>query len=374
MVRRGRAGSVRKIIRQYVASILLLSGCAPGQKIYGVLAYPWNGHQILAETDKHSLHLYDLDAEKDVWRVEVQRPAGWYAAVAVFSANDSYFVLAEQQYPASTVGRYSIWERATGRRVSPVYEISGSWVSKVAGLHVSGDGRWFACTHDGKHLRVYEAATQRVALEVPGGVLEHTPLDFSPDSRWLIKNHTVYRLEGDAWVQAADFPDARGHAWLGDRLAVARNDGFDIWQGTVTQHVPFAAGTRGNVLRASPDGHLLAVVEAEGDDPTLMVYDLDRSAVRFTRRGLGSNLSVYFRGEVPVLLAFRNVYDTFVVELDPRTGATAHEASFGAWGRGSQPASPDYTAFTPNLLPTGRYIALFEPLGGTYAKVRRVEY
>lgn len=334
-----------------------------------------DGHRVLIEKD-NQLELYDLDTARSSWTTSVARPPGWQGAVVEWSRNGAFFVLGEQEYPASDAGLYSIWERATGRRVSPVYAIKGQWVMSQDGLAVSNDGRWFACNKSIKAVRIYDTRQNEPVLEIPIQDLSYLPLAFAADSAHFSLARQLFELRDGGWQPAAAFPDSLSNAWVGERLALVTRDAVQVWEhGHVTQQLP----TRGPVELAAGE-HLLAIIEAidvskakyQDHLERLTLYDPEHGTKRFARDDLGSDLQIVFRGERLFVRVFRQVWDTFVLELDTNTGKTLAQAAFGEWGSGVQGAPSSFVSFYPLVLPQARYIELrarHDPQRGRFQKL-----
>jgi hypothetical protein len=339
----------------------LAVGCVPpGVELRHVLSRAPDGHRLLRER-ANELELFDLDTEQATWRVRVARSEGFSGAIVAWSQNGAFFVLGEQEYPASQLGRYAVWERDTGRRVSPVYVIKGQFVTAEGGLAVSNDGRWFACNRAKGAVRLYDTRSEHVALEVAIHDLSYLPLAFAPDSANFTLARQLFELHDGRWQETLSFPDAVSNTWVEERLAVVTNAGVEIWEaGKLTQRV----AARGPVELVGSE-QWLAIIEAidleqarlDAHLERLTLYDLERAQPRFVRSDLGSELQVVFRGPRLFVRAFRDTFDTYVLELDVHSGKTLQQAGFGAWAAGYR-SSPSERYFFPIVLPEARYIEL----------------
>lgn len=339
----------------------LILGCShAGVPLRHVLGLSPDGHRVLLEK-ADELELYDLDTAQRSWHVTVSRPSGWSAAVVEWSTNGSYFVLGEQEYPGSQAGRYSIWERSTGRRISPVYPLKGQFVTAKGGLAVSNDGRWFASNRTEKAVQLYDTRAERATLEVPVRDLLYLPLGFGPGSNQFSLATQLFELKGETWQTGAAFPDALSSTWVGQRLALVTKSAVRVWDGKSTQDIK----TRGPV-ELTGNEHLLAIIEAidvtkakhDSHLERLTLYDLDRAAVRFVREDLGSELQVVLREQRVFVRGFQDTYDTHVLELDANTGRTLRQQGFGRWGAGNR-GSPEIS-FYPIVLPLAEYVELVD--------------
>jgi|GEM_PF-6625988 len=367
---------MRRLTTLFVVITLVgVAGCTRGVELRDVLSLSPDGHRVLREK-ANQLELYDLDTAQAAWRASVARPPGWQGAVVEWSGNGAFFVLGEEEYPSSDAGLYSIWERDTGRRVSPVYAIKGQWVTAEGGLAVSDDGRWFACNRAKKAVHLYDTRQEKPVLEIPVADLSYLPLAFAPDSQRFTLARELFELRGGSWQSAAAFPDSRSNAWVGGRLALVTKSAVQIWEhGKITQQV----ATRGPVELAAGE-HLLAIIEAidlskakyQDHLERLTLYDADRGATRFAREDLGSDLQIVFRGERLFVRAFRDVFDTYVLELDTTTGKTLGQAGFGEFGSGVRGSPGSYVSFFPIVLPQARYFerrSATDPRRGRFQKL-----
>jgi len=357
---------------------LLLFACS-GTKVQGVLARAPSGEQVLAR-EKGTLQLFDLPSRKSVWQAVLPDWNEYRDYYAIFSTGGRYFVLGEQQRTSPVRTLYSVWESASGRRVSPYYEHPNGRLSYAGGLAVSDDGRWLATDrgNDQGQLQLIEVRTQRVSFEI--GPQSFSPIQFSPDSQFLAIPSELFRLDGEGWRSIGKFPGGFSSVWVGMRLAVATPNGVDIWDGgKVSQHIdyPFKfvhdqqMSPEFNVyLRASDS--LLAVCE-KAEDPYLTLYDVARGAKPVERRGLGSLAGLTFRGDTAFWLTFRDKFDTFVTVFDVRAGKVVREVGFGAYASGGPVASPHNTYFLPHLLEHGHYLELFDE-GDLSSRFKPIEH
>jgi len=363
LVQSGWSGELRPWARSALLGCIAAwnAGCAlGGVTLHHVLSASPDGYRVLLEKD-NELELYDLEAGRRSWRVTVSRPVGWSAAVVEWSKNGSYFVLGEQQYPESLAGRYSIWERDTGRRISPTYSLNGQFVTSNGGLTVSNDGRWFASNRMEKSIQLYDTRSVTPSLEVPVHDLRYLPIAFAPYPEQFSLATQLFELRGEVWQPSTPFPNARSNMWVGQRLALATKSAVRIWDGTSTRDI----ATRGPVELAAND-HLLAIIEAidveqakyDSHLERLTLYDVDRARVRFIREDLGSELQVVFRDERVFVRGFQDTYDTYVLELDPHTGQTLRQQNFRRWGAGNR-GSP-HVSFYPIVLPQALYVELVD--------------
>jgi len=342
-----------------VLAFVLVSGCSRGVELRNVLSLSPDGHRVLLEK-ANQLELYDLDTSRQSWTTSLARPPGWQGAVVEWSQNGAFFVLGEEEYPSSDNGLYSIWERDSGRRISPVYSIKGQWVTSFGGLAVSNDGRWFACNRAKHVVRIYGTRQQSAPLEIPVEDRSYLPLAFAPDARRFTLARELFELRDGRWHSVATFPESLANIWVGGRLALVTENAVKIWDnGGVTQQV----ATRGPVELAASE-HLLAIREAidlsrpryVGHPERLTLFDTDAGVKRFAREDLGSDLQIVFRGERLFVRAFRDVWDVYVLELDTKTGKTLAQEAFGESGSGVRGAPSASIRFSPVLLPEARYL------------------
>ncbi|HET9931678.1 MAG TPA: hypothetical protein VFQ35_13350 [Polyangiaceae bacterium] len=328
-----------------------------------MLARAPNGEQVLA-LDRGNLRLVNVRNASSAWQTPLPSWNEYSRCNAFFSPRGDYFVLGEEHLVGDTKKLYSVWQTASGHRVSANFEHAFASATLDWGIAVSDDGRWFATNRvrESTDLTVFDLGTQAATVLAVHGAAD--PARFSADSKLLFVRDEVFALTDEGWKSAARFPGAVDAVWAGQRLAVATPGGVDIWERSGVVHVdyPFAFSQNQNkdpktnvFLRASE--RFLAICE-RAEDPSLLVYDLDRHAQAFARRGLGTIGDVTFRDNRPVVLAFRNDFNTFVLMLDPTNGNVVREKSFGAYGSGGPPVSPHNFAFSPRLLPGGRFIEL----------------
>jgi hypothetical protein len=359
--------SIRKAAL-WIGAQLALLGCASGVKVNGVVGYSKDGLRVIA-ADRAGLQVFDLPTKTALWQVGGVPPAGWRASHAIPSPTGAYFVLAEQEYPASTDGHYSVWESASGRRVSPVLAISGAGVSTPGGLAVSDDGRWLVSNRDGAHLRVLETRSGKSVLELEHHGQERLPIAFSPSSQRLATAEALFELRDEQWRPVTRLVGAEDFVWLGEQLAVASLRGLDILDGErVLQHVDLSGEVRLTAGRG-----VLAIVERRDLDPRVTVYDVEAKRERFARRGLGDEVNVTFRDDALFVLAVRDDFDTYVLRLDEQTGAVKHELSLGAWASGGVRASPKSVNFLARLLPGAHYVALMQR-DLAWGRFRRIDF
>ncbi|MFZ5891686.1 MAG: hypothetical protein ACOY0T_11585 [Myxococcota bacterium] len=365
-VRLTAALPVAVLRRTLSLAAVALTACS-GTRVQGVLARAPNGDQVLT-LDRGNLRLFDVPSGKAVWQGALPAWDEYREFHAFFSTRGEYFVLAEEQRTGETKRLYSLWERKSGRRVSPYYEHAYAKVSLDWGIAVSDDGRWFATNRavESTDLQVIDTKSQQVGLQLPVQNPQD-PTQFSADSSSLFVRDEVFRLGDKGWHSVAKFPGAVDGIWVGRRLAVATPKGIDLWDGSVTGHIdyPFAFHHEpakdpqlNFYLRASDS--LLAICEWN-DDASLLVYDVERGVKLFERRGLGAISNVTFRDGKPVLLTYREEFDTFVIVLDPATGRVLHEKGFGTYANGGVAESPQRVTFWPFLLPGGRYLEQVSP-------------
>jgi len=346
------------------AAAALEMGCARGVAYKHVLAASPDGHRVLMGKGD-VLQLYDIQTQRRTWRRKIDPYwlSGSHVQVA-WSPNGEYFALGVDRFDTKTRGYYAVWERATGRRISPVYVMYGVAGTIMTGIAVSNDGRWFAASGAAGE-RVYDNRSGKVVLETAFG----SP-SFAPEAGRLVCGKELFELRAEVWTRIARLPEpmerrwagsyGADHVWVGRQLAVAREGAVEIWDGAEVTH---RVATRGTIDLAAGD-HWLAIIEPIdvaqgkylGHTERLTIYDAERGRKRFARSDLGSELQVVFRGEQIFVLGYRATYDTFVYELDSVTGRTLRTQGFGPWGAGKRVVAS--VSFYPSLLPLAHYIDL----------------
>jgi len=356
--------SARLRIFLFAGAATQLLGCARGVPYKHVLAASPDGRRLLMGKGD-LLQLFDLETEQRSWREHIDPYwlSGSHLQVA-WSQNGEYFALGTDRFGTKTRGYYAVWARATGRRISPVYPMHGAAGTVMSAIAVSNDGRWFAASGAAGE-QVYDNRSGNVVLETGYG----RP-SFAADAQHLVCGDELLELQGGLWTHLAKLPlpverrwaanYGADYAWVGRRLAVAREGAVELWDGVqVTQ----TWAIRGSVDLATGD-RLLAIIEPIdvsqskylGHTERLSVYDAENGQKRFGRSDLGSELQVVFRGDQVFVRAYRATYDTFVYELDSVTGRTLAKQSFGRWGEGNRARAS--VSFYPSLLPLAYYIDL----------------
>lgn len=359
----------------FAAAATELVGCARGVAYKHVLAASPDGHRLLMGKGD-LLQLYDLATEQRSWRQHIDPYwlSGSHLQVA-WSQNGEYFALGTDRFDTKTRGYYAVWERATGRRISPVYVMYGVAGTVMGAPAISNDGRWFAASGAAGE-QVYDNRSGNVVLKTAYG----RP-SFAADSRRLVCGHQLLELHGSVWTHLAELPTpmerrwagnyGADSAWVGRRLAVARDGAVELWDGVQVTH---RMSIRGSIDLAAGD-RLLAIIEPIdvsqakylGHTERLTVYDAESGQKRFVRSDLGSELQVVFRGDQVFVRGFRATYDTFVYELDSATGRTLAKQGFGRWGGGKRAIAS--VSFYPSLLPLAYYIDLADDGHDRYEKL-----
>jgi len=345
--------------------LLACFGCSGAIKLTHVIGYAPQGDRVVWPSEKRVLELFDLPSNRAVWHAPLADPASFAAGFVRYSPGGRFFVLWEQSIPDLKADRFSVWDAASGKRISPFYGSDN--LPGLPGLEgtlaVSDSGRWVASARKGGHLSIHEAVTQKAVMEEPW----RDEISFAPGADILFAKNVAYKYADGVWTKVAELPGAFGHVWAGNRVVFLTDQGVRVWDGATTRLFPYhfdfwhsdkrANGTNGE-LAASDE--LFAIYEFGSTvrNGLLEIYDVVTGKQLVSRRGLGSVGQVVFRGRTPIVVVERESYKTFVLELDLATGEIVKETSLGSAASGGLPSSPEVVHFGPELLPQGKYVDL----------------
>ncbi len=213
--------------------------------------------------------------------------------------------------------RIRVWDGKTGEEV---FSVETPNVATAVQIALSPDGKQLACTHFGRHVRVWE---------VPGGRLLHSldtgssmAVQYSPNGRFLLtggdQGH-VQLWDTDSGRPCGSFKD---ESWVGGlafhpdgrRLAVTGGLGLSLREFPSGKLLHRLDSGRIGALAFAPDGRL-----ASATDDTIALWDPDRGERLRTLAGHTGNVRALAFTTDGSRLASAGFDQTLRV-WDPRTG------------------------------------------------------
>ncbi|HLP94433.1 MAG TPA: caspase family protein [Saprospiraceae bacterium] len=176
----------------------------------------------LAVLDLAGLHLWDLAAERWVWRSKPDFSG--FKSVA-FSPDGAQLVTGTEagfyQYWNAQTGKLTGEKRTYAEKEEITYGedlwLAGQGYSGASDLVFSKDGKWLAAPGPGKTIQVWDVVNWSLVYSLSGHDNVINSLDFSPDGRWIISGSAdnttriwdlkkgtevakIIHLSGDNWV------------------------------------------------------------------------------------------------------------------------------------------------------------------------------
>jgi WD40 repeat protein len=233
------------------------------------------GTHVVASGDKEgNVILYDYATDKVLHRIKAhEKPV-----TALYFTPDG-----ERLLTGSKDKTIKVWDANTGALLhTMVYK----GASKVQSLYVAADGNTVVAgiTKVSRGLRYYDMRTGVETEKYSIGNLEH--FDVSPDGTFMAigslnKNVYIFNMKRRAFVAKW-----KGHKrWVtdvcynntGKVLFTASNDNkVFAWQTNTTKYMPVYETKRDlEVVKCSPDGKYLALLDANGELTVLDVADIE---------------------------------------------------------------------------------------------------